>query len=156
MVQIHFGGLHLLALYVIIVKEIENCIGITFDPSAFSWPNGIALSLNPSGIIASGNDLAHELGHTLSLTNPSPPIHADDDPDDKNKKEDIWSLRRLMYSYNSYEGSRAGDNWAQNVGYGKIMRGSMVTIRHLNNNATDDECNKARIWAKPPKRVYST
>jgi hypothetical protein len=147
------------AINLLLVNKIQDAIGITYSTASGNWPNGIALSMNPSGINASGNDLAHELGHSLSLSNlnsPSnKPAHADDDPDDQHKKEDIWTLRKLMYSYNSYDPTRSSDRWAQDVGYGKNLRGSMVTIRHLNNDLTDDECSKARIWASSPKRVYS-
>jgi hypothetical protein len=101
----------------------------------------------------------HDSGvqHNL-VTSTSPihiPYHADDDPSDANKKEDIWSLRKLMYSYNPYNPTRAGDAWAQNVGYGQHLRGSMVTLRNLSNdNNTDDECKKARDYASTPAQVY--
>jgi len=146
------------AINLVIVSKIQNAIGVSYTTAMFSWPNGIILSMNLSGKnIAAGNDLAHELGHCLSLANiNSPthhPFHADDDPDEEHKKDDMWTLKKLMYSYNTFA-ARAADAWAQDVGYGTTFRGSMVTIRHLNNDLTDDECNKARTWAQPDNQVY--
>lgn len=150
------------AINVFIVKEVQDYVGIAFTTSFGAWPNGIVLEKNSRGLVAAANDLAHELGHMLSLANlgtPTSPkynaIHADDDPSSANKKEDRWSLKKLMYSYNPYNPTRPSDTWVQDVGYGRHLRGAMVTVRDLSNdNDTDGECKRARDYAASDARVY--
>jgi len=101
-----------------------------------------------------GNDMAHELGHVLRLITQAPAGgagsgHADDDPDENNKRQDIWTRRRLMHSYNPHwiAGHPA---YHRDVGYGNNVRGCMVSIKDLTNDVTDNELSIARPAAAPP------
>lgn len=104
------------------------------------------MSMNPGGIIATGIDLAHELGHFFGLANclnGNTHVHAEDDPDDSHKKKDIWSIRCLMYGGYPKQ-DRPSDLWAHNVGYGDGQYGCMLTIRDNPKDATDNEIQNAR------------
>jgi hypothetical protein len=94
------------------------------------------------------NDLAHELGHVLNLVPSSSNnvAHADDSPDDSHKRDDMWSKRRLMYSYNPYLPAKI---WHTDVGCGANQRGALITIKNLPNDGTDRECGEARLRGSP-------
>ncbi|MCX6827051.1 MAG: peptidoglycan-binding protein, partial [candidate division Zixibacteria bacterium] len=111
-------------LNLLIVNGIAGCYGITYDAVDYSWPNGIALCKNPKGNISTGIDLAHELGHYLGLADcfsPAKYIHAEDEPDSNHKKNDIWSIRKLMYGGWPVT-DRPADGWAHNVGYSHRLK----------------------------------
>jgi hypothetical protein len=98
-----------------------------------------------------GRTLAHEMGHFLGLANAfvNPSFtHSEDDPNAANKKRDIWSLRRLMFGgWPTNPDVRAADAWAHNNGYGQGNKGSMVSVRNLPADHTDNECANARRHA---------
>jgi hypothetical protein len=134
-----------------IVRNIDGALGISYSTRRFNWPNiGIAVrstgGLKNTTPVEIGQTIAHELGHFMGLSDyfVTPPIaHSEDDPNDSNKKTDIWSLKRMMCG--SWPASaRPGDGWAHNPGYGNNNGGGMISIRNLPADRTDNECALAR------------
>jgi hypothetical protein len=96
--------------------------------------------VNQSGIVmtdgADANDLAHELGHYLSLSHSDEPAAGAGG----RSRNDIQVLRRLMYRYNPH--GRSG--YRSNVGYGSGARGALITMRDKPKHFRDDEWFEAR------------
>jgi len=92
---------------------------------------------------ASAYDLAHELGHYLNNN------HADSDNSGTDMdNEDIWLVRRLMYS-----------NWPasapphrNDVGYGPNQYGALLSVKKLGGNYSkaDGELKRSRRRARRP------
>jgi|GEM_PF-1986739 hypothetical protein len=128
---------------VFFVHDIDGgSIGLCYD-TRNAWPYvGIILEKNAAGILAAGNDLAHELGHFLTLSGirlRPPRGHADDYPSD-DYKNDLWTVGKLMYSYNPHLVDF-------NTGYGNRRRGFLVTLRKIDGDPLDDECRRLREHA---------
>jgi len=122
--------------------------GIGFSTRAGYGHYGVTLADG-----ADENDLAHELGHVLNLDfhGGGQVAHADDSASTKHFRSDIWTRRRLMYSYNPY-GLQAGEPaHRENVGYGASARGCLIAVKGLPNDDSDDELAEARKRAKGPK-----
>ena len=91
----------------------------------------------------SGNDLAHEIGHFLTLP------HVENRHGD-NPRNDTWSRRCLMHPSNRLPDAR--QPFQTDVGYGALTlggvqrgrRGALVTMKDLAQLTTDGECTKAR------------
>lgn len=104
----------------------------TLDRVASSTNHGVIMTDS-----ADGNDLAHELGHFLSL----------DHPDEVSNLKDVDSRRRLMFRYNPYSTSRA---YRRNVGYGNLNRGALITMRNKPQDRRDNDWNDSRTRARNP------
>ena len=141
------------------VADTHDCVNIycvggidaanaeTFMPLVHNGPFGIILSMGNGGQVGAGIDLAHELGHFMGLAVLTGAIkpHVEDDPDANHKKKDIWSIRRLMFgNWPADADVRAGDAWAQDVGYGNNQYGAQLSVRNLPQDATDNECLRIR------------
>lgn len=134
-----------------IVRNIDGALGMSFSTRRYDWPYiGIAVrstgGLKNTTPVEIGQTIAHELGHFMGLSDyfVTPPLaHSEDDPNDSNKKTDIWSLKRMMYG-SWPTGARPADGWAHNPGYGNDNGGGMISIRNLPADRTDNECALAR------------
>lgn len=91
----------------------------------------------------SGNDLAHEIGHFLTLA------HVEKQ-NASSARNDTWSRRSLMHPTN---GLVAPYNpFQQDIGYGTVTsagvtsgrRGALISMKDLAQLTTDGECTKAR------------
>lgn len=85
---------------------------------------------------ADGNDLAHEIGHFLTLNHSDEPASGSAGVD----RTDYQVLRRLMYRYNPH--GRGG--FRSNVGYGRGLRGALITMRDKTRHYRDDEWFETR------------
>lgn len=104
---------------------------------------------------ADSNDLAHELGHILTLTQ-NPSCHADESDTNRGaqSRNDTWCRRRLMAMYNPDFPHRP---WQDN-GYGRFVqggitrmnRGALITIKDLPQDQTDGEHDTAKGMAPNP------
>jgi hypothetical protein len=115
---------------------------------AMTWDKGLDASTH--GIVmkdgADGNDLAHEIGHFLSLfTNRL--LHADQDRGTTHSLHDVQVLKRLMYSFNPYTSRRS---YRRNLGYGNNQRGSVISMRNKPQYSRDAEWYEARVRARNP------
>ncbi len=117
----------------------------------FSRPSSVTFATGNPGIILgdqaggwvhdtpwAGNDLAHEAGHFFQLWHPNnqqPPT----------EREDTWSRRMLMHNNNTQP---VQGNWKDDNGYGALSgtarRGALITHKHIQHIATDNECSTAR------------
>jgi hypothetical protein len=132
---------------VLVVHSIEAYLGLGYDAVDYKWPNGIVFLKGTDGVLETAKTMAHELGHFFSLANcigTKKYIHADDDPNAKNKKTDLWTVSKLMYSY-------AKHKRPINPGLGYKRSGGKVTIRNLPSDPTDNEVYNANKWARNAK-----
>lgn len=108
--------------------------------NAMTWARDLDASTH--GIVmrdaADGNDLAHELGHFLSLP------HSDMDD---HSLHDVQVLKHLMYSFRPYTVNRG---WRRNVGYGNRQRGALITMRNKPQYTRDGEWHESRTRARNP------
>lgn len=146
-------------LNLLIVKEIEDALGLGCDACTFRWPNGVALAWDNSfGELSTGINLAHEYGHFFTLARTTPThfyIHADDDPSDTNPKNDMWSFRQIMVGRWPKD-VRPHEPWIHNNGYGAPLCGCLITIKNLPevSSHTDNACRNARQWASDKSKLY--
>jgi hypothetical protein len=96
--------------------------------------------------------LAHELGHVLNLDyhGGGNAGHADDNSSTEHFRSDIWTRRRLMYSYHPYDLDAGEPAHRKNVGYGAFNTGCLIAVKGLPNDDTDGELAEARKRAKGP------
>lgn len=80
------------------------------------------------------NDLAHEIGHFFGLWHP-------EQKQAPNEREDTWSRRMLMHNFNLMGQL---NNWKDDVGYGNLRRGCLITMKNLTQLTTDGECTTSR------------
>jgi hypothetical protein len=142
-------------------NHVPNTINAYFVPQigtggvlgyGFSRPSSVTFGTGNPGIILgdrtaggavhdtpwAGNDLAHEAGHFFQLWHPNnqQPPH---------EREDTWARRMLMHNYNTQP---IMHNWKDDNGYGALggsaRRGGLVTHKHIDHIATDDEVSTAR------------
>jgi hypothetical protein len=96
--------------------------------------------------------VAHELGHILKLT-VHPHAHSDDNGTPTPFRHDIWSRSRLMAKYIHYYDNPPNRVW-QDTDYGKkgnlLNSGSLITIKKLKMDGTDDELSIARTAQQNP------
>jgi hypothetical protein len=96
--------------------------------------------------------VAHELGHILKLTS-HPHAHSDDNGTPTPFRHDIWSRSRLMGKYIHYYDNPPNRVW-QDTDYGKkgnlLNAGSLITIKKLKTDGTDDELSIARTAQQNP------
>ncbi|HET6567181.1 MAG TPA: hypothetical protein VFG50_04390 [Rhodothermales bacterium] len=126
-------------------------------------PGGIAAGVNAPAIILAdttafgsvrdamwwANDLAHEAGHFFQLWHP-------DNLQPPDEREDTWSRRMLMHNFNKMRGHNpwpdtmsGGKHFRHrprlnDVGYGNLRRGCLITMKDLKQIKTDGECSTAR------------
>jgi hypothetical protein len=148
-----------------VLNRVQGPFGVTLSP--LRCPNkriGIVMQDRSEGASAqeqarrTGDTLAHEIGHFLGLANNfggSTRTHTEDDPAVRSR-HDCWTVRRLMLG-TAPDAIAAGRPWAWVNGSwnpasvdpgirGKI-RGNMVSLRHLPQDHTDNECINARSRA---------
>jgi len=114
----------------------HNTNAATYDRVA--WPAGCGIIMNDT---ADGNDLAHEIGHFLSLN------HPDENAAGASVIEHVDMLRRLMYSFRPFAANAA---YRANVGYGANQRGALVTMRNRSQDRRDNDWNDSRTRARNP------
>jgi hypothetical protein len=108
-----------------------------YDKTAWAAGSGIAIMDG-----ADGNDLAHEIGHYLSLDHSDEPAGGSAGV----SRTDYQVLRRLMFRFNPHgQGS-----FRRNVGYGSRVRGALITMRDKAKHFRDDEWFEARRRAVNP------
>jgi hypothetical protein len=138
-----------------------NTLGYGFSRSSiatFHLTNpGIVLADTTAGGVTRdtqywANDLAHEIGHFLTLQ------HAGN-VQQPNELEDMWARRMLMHPFNRQGGHdpwpRSNSNgvafanrpFSSENGYGTSNRGCMITMKDLPQIALDAECGLARNCA---------
>jgi hypothetical protein len=151
-------------------NHVPNTINAYFVPQigtggvlgyGFSRPSSVTFGTGNPGIILgdrtaagdvhdtpwAGNDLAHECGHFFQLWHPNnqqPP----------KEREDTWARRMLMHNYNT-QPKQKKQAWKDDTGYGQLngfaRRGCLITHKHIDHIATDNECatSRAAILAGP-------
>lgn len=85
-----------------------------------------------------GNDVAHEIGHYLTLS------HAGNV--DAPGRRDTYARRQLMFPNNPF-GSGSEDIAVprfSNIGYGDNLRGALLTLKRFSTYANDGEAGRAR------------
>jgi hypothetical protein len=85
--------------------------------------------------------LAHELGHYLNLDD-----HADELPKGFDKRLDIWSCRRLMFS-SLPPATPPFPRFRNDTGYGASKRGAFLTLKNFDADPNDGETQTARAAA---------
>ncbi|UCD65223.1 MAG: peptidoglycan-binding protein [Candidatus Zixiibacteriota bacterium] len=131
-------------LAILVVNELEGAMGQGFDAVDYHWPNGIVSTRGTGDTVEAAKTLAHEIGHFFSWANcldPKKYIHADDDPDAKHKKTDLWTVSKLMFAYEFHKRP-------YNPGFGYRRVGGKVTIRNLPSDPTDNEVYTGNKWAR--------
>lgn len=122
---------------------------------------GLVVSDTTSDVETQAHTLAHELGHILTLASMGHSVredsHSDDDPQwtkkEVNRRHDLYTRRRLMYymvGLNAEDRRGPGGRYTMydwdgtDVGYGRGRPGHMITIKHLDQDQTDNEYTDAR------------
>jgi hypothetical protein len=97
------------------------------------------------------NDLAHEIGHFLSL-------HHAGDRSTPNELHDPWARRMLMYPRNTQDHAPAPLAYRSNVGYGELdgwhHRGCLLTMKNVPGVPRDGECTSARQTIDAGSSIY--
>jgi len=103
-------------------------------------------------VTVTGQAVAHELGHVLNLVKNPRYTHVNTVQDANNPgsgrdaRDDIVSRRRLMFAYISL-GPVVGMGYRHDVGYDIENTGSMLTVKNLDGDPTDDEMAEVRRTA---------
>lgn len=137
-------------LNVLVFNQIEDALGECWDACDSSWPNGVVMMKDAEGVLRTAWVMAHEIGHFVTWANcisSTDWVHADDDPNSNNKKTDLWTVAKLMYSW-------AQHNRPYNLGFRYKRSGGKVTIRNLPSDPTDNEAYNARVWMSKGSRIY--
>jgi hypothetical protein len=97
------------------------------------------------------NDVAHEIGHYLSLR------HAGD-RNSEDRLQHPWARRQLMFPLNTQDRVAAPLAYRSNVGYGSLAgyhhRGCLITMKNVASGLHDGECGLARSTADTPSAIY--
>jgi hypothetical protein len=149
---------------------VANILGYGFSP-----PNARRFHMPHPGILLAetdhqdlifrdpepvANDLAHEIGHFLTLEHYG-------NRQIPRELEDTWARRNLMHPYNLMY---AHEDWpynvdghpaqnrplVNNVGYGDYGRGGLVTLKDLPGIAQGDQTTIARSVLPDPGTLYGT
>ena len=136
------------AINIHFIRQIGTGSTLGLGLSLVGSPGGYGIAL-PDG--ADLNDLAHEIGHVLDLA-PGPAGHADDnDATTQNVRNDLYTIRRLMHSFNPFTPPQPhlGD-----IGYGarggNTLRGALISVKDLAGDPADGDHPVARGAARPP------
>ena len=130
-----------------VVKTSKNIMGYGLSRKAAGSTGFIGVCIKYDNNLPSlARTIAHELGHILTLTM-HPHAHSDDDGTDTPFRHDIWSRQRLMGKFIYYYNNPPHREW-QDTGYGKaghiLNSGSLITIKKIPNDGTDNELSIAR------------
>ncbi len=131
------------------IRAANEIRGLTFDKDAPRPAPGVVPTTEGFGIVlvdaADANDFAHELGHFLDL---------DDHTDDlggNNFRLDSWARRCLMFQFNPYADvtvatptHAAEPAFRNDVGYGTLLRGALITVKDRVGDTRDGELARAR------------
>lgn len=107
--------------------------------------------------------LAHELGHYLDLCAidlaapwafHSTADHKVAPSNDQKIRDDSVTRRRLLYPYISLP-SMTAKRWRNDVGYGHLVTGCMVSARQLSQDVSLDEVTRARAVASAAGSLYA-
>ncbi len=127
------------------VRRIDDISGAGWG--AMAWDKDLKATNNGVIIQDSGdyNDLAHELGHMFDLD------HVNEGGRLTNRRRDIWSRGRLMFTHNPHT-AIAARSYQRNLGFGNRVRGAMITTKNFPNSQepSDDETRRARLRAVSP------
>jgi len=143
---------------------VRNPINRTIGVATSAKTNPINFGLFVSDIAASGQVIAHELGHLLNIvndpTNEFLHINTKTDPaipgTGRVVRDDIVTRRRLMYAFTSLRRDTTPPTrpYRDDVGYGDRTVGGVLTIKQLDNDKTDQEVKDVRKTAaglsRPP------
>ncbi len=151
-------------VYFVVQIGVKNVLGFGFSRASFrpaGLPNpaivlGDQSPLGPrSGVMNFAQTLAHEFGHFFQLS------HAGN-AQIPNEREDTWSRRMLMHNFNPIRGvnpfpanDQNGKPFTQrprfdDIGYGSLNAGCLITIKDLPQFTGDGECFAARAAILTP------
>lgn len=144
-----------------------NTLGYGFSPTVFHGEGlphpGILLADQTStartGVMHWANDLAHEIGHFFRLwhVGKKQPPH---------EIQTSWARRQLMHNHNQLRSTgwwpaRDGDGnryqyrpLQDDVGYGDLARGCLVTMKSLPHVQSDDQAATVRTTLTSPHGPY--
>jgi hypothetical protein len=126
------------------VRAANEWEGLTYD-NDIARPNGYGVVVTDE---ANANldawVLAHEIGHALNLD-----LHSGERVASTIWRRDIWSYRRLMWSFT---GTPAAPPYHNDVGYGAGTTGSMLTLKNFPDaqDPNDSECATSRDRGRNP------
>ncbi len=126
------------AINVYFIHNATEVQGLTFDNDNPQHGVVIADLQNPDP----AQTTAHELGHYLDNDN-----HADENTTSKHIRDDISSIRRLMFGP-----AKPGKNpgYRSNVGYGNRLTGNLISVKHHPADPNDGEVDRNRRRALHP------
>jgi hypothetical protein len=130
------------AINIYFIRAANEVHGLAFDnenarPTGFGVViadifNGATVIPNPDF----ARTTAHELGHYLDSD-----VHADENAARTRVRVDIWSERRLMFA-NTNLATILG--YRQDVGYGNLLPGNLLTVKDLAADPNDGEIARNR------------
>ena len=118
-------------VYFILAANEVN--GLTFANDV-ARPNGFGVVIADSGIVST---VAHELCHYLDNSQ-----HACENAASAHIKDDIWTLRSVMFHSNSFSGLVPA--YRNDVTYGAGNRGALISVKDLPGDGVDGELARAR------------
>jgi len=132
------------------VPSIPDLLGVGISPArkaevGVTKPGIVLADTNTAGdqrdVQYWANDLAHEIGHFLSL------VHVGN-RSDETRFQNPWARRMLMYQRNTQDRANAPLAYRSNVGYGEFggwhHRGCLLTMKSVPGVSHDGECGMAR------------
>lgn len=112
---------------------------LSTDPGIFTTADGVD---NDAEFERVARTVAHEIGHFFTLA------HVQNRNAD-NAVQDTYGMRQLMFPLSFFDavtgvGSLTKVPRRQEVGYGDLVRGCLITLKNHSGHATDGECATAR------------